>query len=132
LTSCISKKEITTQVVDCIPSDSCTFHFTITETHEKLDIIDPVPFFTIILLPRQGIGGHTDFDGEYKLTLKRSTNTDTISFLGGQISISDTFNIELEKCKDDYYFFYDLPQWFKDSLNALPAPKIIKRLPCRF
>lgn len=123
LSSCISKKDISIQEINCIPSDSCTFYFTITETNEA--IVEPVAFFTIALLPWQGTGGHTDFDGKFEISLKRPTNIDKISFYGGQISISDTFNIELETCKQNYYFHYDLPKWFKDSLIALPAPKLI-------
>jgi hypothetical protein len=130
LTSCISKKEITTQVVDCIPSDSCTFHFTITETYEN--IVDPVLFFNISLLPIQGIGGSTDFDGECKFTIKRNPPEKNIKFLYSYFGPTDTISIETNDCEKDYFLTYDLPQWFKDSLNALPAPKIIKQLPCRF
>lgn len=123
MTSCLPKKEITTQVVDCIPSDSCTFYFNITETHKE--IIDPVSFFTIALLPWQGIGGHTDFNGEYQLTLKRSFLEKNIYITYSYTMAVDTISIPINDCEEDYFLTYDLPIWLKDSLRV-DYGKVIK------
>lgn len=118
ITSCVSKKEISTQVIDCVPSDSCTFSFKITETTNG--IVENFPFFNITLIPRQGIGCKTNFDGECELTIKRSLVKDSISFIFSTIGATDTVSVKIDDCEDYYYTYYDFPEWFKDSIRAMP------------
>lgn len=122
LNSCIAKKEISTPIIDCIPSDSCTFSFKITETFGELP--EPSAFFMITLIPRQGIACRTNFDGECELTIKRPLNNNSLGFIFATYGATDTISIKLDNCEDYYYTYYDFPEWFKDSISAMPPIKL--------